>query len=159
MILGALHAEATLRADSRGLSMGGGRERLLYAVARHVDRLVVTDLYGGGSDWEEARTDDPRDFMRRTCRSPWTRRGSRPGAWTCGSSTSRQTASIFATSSCAIKHIGGRDDFLGHLREAHRVLKEGGIYVLTTEFHYGPETIELPGNYLFSGGYLSELLR
>jgi SAM-dependent methyltransferase len=157
MILGALHAEAALRADSRGLSMGGGRERLLYAVARHVDRLVVTDLYGGGSDWEEARTDDPRDFIEAHMPFPVD-----PARIEARRMDMRQLdfapdSFDFCYSSCAIEHIGGRDDFLGHLSEAHRVLKEGGIYVLTTEFHYGPETIELPGNYLFSSTYLSEL--
>jgi len=157
MILRALRTEGVLHAGSRGLSMGGGRERLLYAVARHVDRLVVTDLYGGGSDWDEARTDDPRDFIEAHMPFPVD-----PARIEARRMDMRQLefepdSFDFCYSSCAIEHIGGRDDFLGHLREAHRVLKEGGVYVLTTEFHYGPETIELPGNYLFSGAYLSEL--
>jgi SAM-dependent methyltransferase len=157
MILRALHAEGVLHAGSRGLSMGGGRERLLYAVARQVDRLVITDLYGGGSDWEEARTDDPRDFIEAHMPFPV-----HPARIEARRMDMRQLdfgpdTFDFCYSSCAIEHIGGRDDFLGHLREVHRVLKEGGVYVLTTEFHYGPETIELPGNYLFSGAYLSEL--
>ena len=157
MILGALRAEGALHPGSRGLSMGGGRERLLYAVAPHVERLTVTDLYGGGSEWEEARTDDPRDFIETHMPFPVD-----PSRIEARRMDMRQLdfgpdTFDFCYSSCAIEHIGGRDDFLGHLREAHRVLKEGGTYVLTTEFHYGAETIALPGNYLFSGAYLSEL--
>ena len=37
-------------------------------------------------------------------------------------------------------------------------MKHGGVYAFTTEFHYGARTIELPGNYLFSGAYLSDLI-
>lgn len=157
MILRALRADGLLQAGSRGLSMGGGRERLLYAVARHVERLVVTDLYGSGSDWEESRTDEPRAFIEAHMPFPVD-----PARIEARRMDMRQLdfaphSFDFCYSSCAIEHIGGRDDFLGHLREVHRVLKEGGTYVLTTEFHYGSETIELPGNYLFSGAYLSEL--
>jgi SAM-dependent methyltransferase len=157
MILSALRAEAVLHAGSRGLSMGGGRERLLYAVARHVGRLVVTDLYGGGSGWEEARTDDPREFIEAHMPFPVDAARIEARRMDMRQLEFEPDTFDFCYSSCAIEHIGGRDDFLGHLKEAHRVLKEGGTYVLTTEFHYGPETIELPGNYLFSGSYLSEL--
>jgi SAM-dependent methyltransferase len=157
MILRALHAEALLHRGSRGLSMGGGRERLLYAVADHVDRLMVTDLYGGGSDWEEARTDEPMDFIEAHMPFPVEAARIEARRMDMRQLDFAPASFDFCYSSCAIEHIGGRDDFLAHLREAHRVLKEGGTYVLTTEFHYGPETIELPGNYIFSGAYLSEL--
>jgi SAM-dependent methyltransferase len=157
MILRALRAQGVLREGRSGLSMGGGRERLLYAVARHVDRLVVTDLYDAASDWEDARTDDPDDFVK--AQTPFPVDPERIDARRMDMRELRfgPGSFDFCYSSCAIEHIGGRDDFLGHLREVHRVLKEGGLYVLTTEFHYGPDTIELPGNYLFSGGYLSDL--
>lgn len=157
MILAALRAEAVLHPGSRGLSMGGGRERLLYAVARHVDRLVVTDLYGEGSDWEEARTDDPREFIEAHMPFPVDAARIEARRMDMRQLDFGPGTFDFCYSSCAIEHIGGRDDFLAHLEEVHRVLKDGGVYVLTTEFHYGPETIELPGNYLFSGAYLSEL--
>jgi hypothetical protein len=63
----------------------------------------------------------------------------------------------FCYSACAVEHIGGHDDFVRHLREAHRVLEEGGLYAFTTEFHYGPEVIPHPHNYVFSADYLNEL--
>jgi SAM-dependent methyltransferase len=50
------------------------------------------------------------------------------------------------------------EDFLKHLSEAHRVLKPGGVYALTTELHFGPETIEHAHNYYFSPGYLRDLI-
>ena len=39
------------------------------------------------------------------------------------------------------------------------MLKDEGIYVLTTEFHYGEDVIPAPHNYYFSSGFLHELLR
>lgn len=65
----------------------------------------------------------------------------------------------FCYSSCAIEHIGEYDDFLRHLQEVRRVLKDAGIYVLTTEFHYGDEVIPAPHNYYFSSEFLHALMR
>lgn len=39
------------------------------------------------------------------------------------------------------------------------MLKDDGVYVLTTEFHYGDEVIPAPHNYYFSSGFLDELVR
>lgn len=158
MILAALHADGVLRPGRRGLSMGGGRERLLYAVAPQVDRLVVTDLYGSGSGWEDARTDDPRDFIEAHMPFPVDSARIEALAMDMRQLDFGSESFDFCYSSCAIEHIGSRNDFLTHLKEVHRVLKDGGVYALTTEFHYGARTIELPGNYLFSGAYLSDLI-
>ena len=65
----------------------------------------------------------------------------------------------FCYSSCAIEHIGRYDDFLAHLQEVRRVLKDDGVYVLTTEFHYGDEVIPAPHNYYFSSSFLHELVK
>jgi SAM-dependent methyltransferase len=157
MILRELRARHLLQGGGRGLSMGGGRERLLYAVGRHVGRLVVTDLYDGASTWAEARTDDPDDFVR-SCK-PFPVDDARIEARRMDMRQLEFEAAAFdfCYSSCAIEHIGGHDDFLRHLAEAHRVLRDGGVYVLTTELHYGPETIEHPGDYVFSATYLNDL--
>jgi SAM-dependent methyltransferase len=64
----------------------------------------------------------------------------------------------FCYSSCAIEHIGGHDDFVRHLREVRRVLRDQGVYVLTTEFHYGPDVLPYPNNYYFSAAALGELV-
>jgi hypothetical protein len=65
----------------------------------------------------------------------------------------------FCYSSCALEHIGTYDDFLRHLQEVRRVLKDDGVYVLTTEFHYGEHVIPVPRNYYFSSDFLHELVR
>jgi len=158
-IFRALQALGFLNARSRGLSMGGGTERLLYAVARHVGHLTVTDLYAASSAWDGARTDDPDRSVKAAAPFPID-----PSRLTVKRMDMRalefEDASFdFCYSSCAIEHIGQDEDFLAHLREVRRVLKDGGVYVLTTEFHYGEDVIPTPRNYYFSSGFLHELVR
>ena len=139
--------------------MGGGQERLLYAVARHVGHLTVTDLYGSSSLWDGARTDNPDRSLKAA--APF---AIDPARFTARRMDMRalefEDASFdFCYSSCAIEHIGKYDDFLKHLQEVRRVLKDDGIYVLTTEFHYGEDVIPVPRNYYFSSGFLHELVK
>jgi len=153
-IFRALQQHGLLDGESLGLSMGGGKELLLYAIARHVKQLVVTDLYDTVTTWDCARTDDPDAFIKTdmplevdVSRLKALRMDMRELAF-------EDSTFDFCYSSCSIEHIGERKDFLRHLNEAHRVLKVGGVYVFTTEVHYGPETIMDPNNYVFSLEYL-----
>ena len=158
-IFRTLQALGLLSATSRGLSMGGGEERLLYAVARRVGHLTVTDLYESSSPWDGARTNNP-DYSLKAA-APFAIDLSRLTAKRMDMRALEfDDASFdFCYSSCAIEHIGEFDDFLRHLREVWRVLKDDGVYVLTTEFHYGDDVIAMPGNYYFSSGGLDELVR
>ena len=157
-ILRTLEAHGLLNGTSHGLSMGGGDERLLYAVARRVGHLTVTDLYGAGSAWEGARTDDPDRAIKAS--APFHVDPSRLTAMRMDMRSLEFGNGVFdfCYSSCAIEHIGEYDDFLAHLREVRRVLKDQGVYVLTTEFHYGDEVIPAPHNYYFSASFLDGLV-
>lgn len=64
----------------------------------------------------------------------------------------------FACSSSAARHIGGWDDLKAHLSEVKRVLKPGGVYVMTTDFIYGPP-IHTPGGMKFDAEGLERLLQ
>jgi SAM-dependent methyltransferase len=158
MILLALRRRGVLRPDAAGLSMGSGKERLLYAVAHNVRRVVATDLYDPGTEWDKARTADPDRYIKEDKPFPVDDDRLEGLRMDMRSLDFEDETFDFCYSSCAIEHIGGRDDFLKHLSEAYRVLKPGGIYALTTELHYGPETIEHPHNYYFSPGYLRDLV-
>lgn len=157
-IFRALRALGQLNGASRGLSMGGGQERLLYAVARSAGHLTVTDLYEAGSAWDGARTDDPDRSIRAA--APFAVDFSKLHAQRMDMRRLEFGDALFdfCYSSCAIEHIGGHDDFLAHLREVRRVLKQDGVYVLTTEFHYGDDVLPVRGNYYFSVAYLRELI-
>ena len=64
----------------------------------------------------------------------------------------------FAYSSSSVEHIGGWDDFRAHLAEVRRVLKPGGVHVLTTEFVYGPP-LNTPNDFKFDAEGLEWWLR
>src|SRR5688500_5035819 len=64
MILLALRRSGVLHPDAVGLSMGSGKERLLYAVAQHVRRVVATDLYDLQTEWATAHTQDPDRYIK-----------------------------------------------------------------------------------------------
>lgn len=158
MILLALRRRGALRPDAVGLSMGAGKERLLYAVAHNVRRVVATDLYDPGTEWDKARTADPDRYIKEDKPFPVDDAKLEGLRMDMRSLDFEDATFDFCYSSCAIEHIGGREDFLKHLSEAHRVLKPGGVYALTTELHYGAETIEHAHNYYFSPGYLRDLV-
>jgi SAM-dependent methyltransferase len=157
-IFRALQALGRLNGLSRGLSMGAGQERLLYSVARHAGHLTVTDLYESESAWNGARTDDPDRSIKAAAPFPVDCSNISAKRMDMRALEFGDALFDFCYSSCAIEHIGDHDDFLAHLREVRRVLKSDGVYVLTTEFHYGDDVIPVRDNYYFSIGYLRELI-
>jgi SAM-dependent methyltransferase len=158
-IFRALQSVGVLNGTSRGLSMGGGMERLLYAVVRHTGHLTVTDLYEADSSWNEARLEDPDCAVKAAAPFPVDRDRLSARRMDMRELTFPSGSFDFCYSSCAIEHIGTYDDFVRHLEETRRVLKDDGVYVLTTEFHYGEEVIPAPHNYYFSAAFLEELVR
>jgi SAM-dependent methyltransferase len=158
MILLALRRRGVLRSDAVGLSMGAGKERLLYAVAHNVRRVVATDLYDPGTEWDKARTSDPDAYIKEDKPFPVDDAKLEGLRMDMRSLDFEDATFDFCYSSCAIEHIGGREDFLKHFSEVYRVLKPGGVYALTTELHYGPETIDHAHNYYFSAGYVRDLV-
>lgn len=141
-----------------GLSMGGGKELLLYAIARQVKKLIITDLYDPSTEWDCARTGDPDEFIKMN--KPFPVDDSRLQALRMDMRQLefKDETFDFCYSSCAIEHIGSDTDFRQHLQEACRVLKPGGIYVLTTEFQFDDQLIRDTHNYVFPLPYLKNLI-
>ena len=158
MIYMALENLGYLKNDKLGLSMGGGCERVLYSIANKVKKLYVTDLYSSDNDWDTARTSDPNDFIK--LNKPFEVDDSRFEAIRMDMRDLKfqDDTFDFCYSSCAVEHIGDYKDFITHLNEVHRVLKDGGIYVLTTEFLFTDQTIKDEHNYYFSPSFLSNLI-
>jgi SAM-dependent methyltransferase len=143
-----LRDAGVLHENSRGISFGSGHELLLYALANHVGHLWATDLYSDSTIWPDARTGDINAFVRGD--PPFPTRVDRLSA---KNMDMRQIefddeSFDFAYSSSAVEHIGGWDEFRQHLTDVRRVLKPGGVYVMTTDISYGKAT-EMPGNYKF----------
>ncbi len=158
MIYLTLEKLGYLNETKTGLSMGGGCERVLYSIANKVKKLYVTDIYSDENDWDTARTADPNDFIK--LNKPFEIDDSKYEAISMDMRDLKfeDETFDFCYSSCAIEHIGDYKDFITHLNEVHRVLKNDGVYVLTTEFLFADQTIKDEHNYYFSPSYLSNLI-
>jgi SAM-dependent methyltransferase len=153
----ALAEAGVLRPDARGIAFGSGREPLTFAVASRIAQLTATDLYDAGTAWNVARTTDPLGFVMGA--AP---RGFPAGRLAVHHMDMREisypdAAFDFCYSISSFEHVGHDPDFIRHLREARRVLKPGGLYVLTTEVLLGPETRRTLSNYAFTVDHLLRL--
>jgi SAM-dependent methyltransferase len=157
-IITALKQRGLLKEDVVGLSMGSGHETVLYAIARRVKHLTVTDLYAEDSSWECARASNADEYVRKSKPFPVADERLTVLNMDMRDLSFADGSFDFAYSSCAFEHIGGDDDFIRHLREVYRVLRNGGVYIMTTEFTFNVTTIPIPNNYLFSADHLSRLI-
>lgn len=158
MIFLTLQKLGFLQSDKIGLSLGGGNERVLYSIAKHIKKLIVTDLYDNNTSWDCARTTDPTEFIRSSKPFPIDDEKIEALKMDMRNLDFDDNSFDFCYSSCAIEHIGEDKDFLQHFNEVSRVLKDGGIYVLTTELQFGDQTIPDSNNYIFSKKYITDLI-
>ena len=159
MIFLALKKLGFLNENMTGLSLGGGNERVLYSIAQHVNKLIVTDLYNEDTTWDCARTKDPDEYIKAS--KPFDVDDSKFKAFRMDMRylDFEDNTFDFCYSSCAIEHIGDFEDFVQHLDEVYRVLKEDGVYVFTTELKIGSDTIKDQNNFIFSSSYLNEIFK
>ena len=158
MIFLTLKKLGFLQSDKTGLSLGGGNERVLYSIAKHINKLIVTDLYEENTSWDCARTADPNEFIRTSKPFPIDDEKIQALRMDMRHLDFNDNSFDFCYSSCAIEHIGEDKDFLQHFNEVNRVLKDGGIYVLTTELQFGDQTIRDQNNYIFSREHIAKLV-
>ncbi|HEX9658524.1 MAG TPA: class I SAM-dependent methyltransferase [Bacteroidota bacterium] len=157
-IFRALKHNGKLHSKSKGLSVGGGVERLLYSIAPHVGSLLVTDLYDEQTTWDCARTSDPEVFVKSQKPFPVDDQNISVKRMDMRSLDLENETFDFCYSTCAVEHIGHHDDFLRHFNEVARVLKQNGLYVMTTEVSYNNEVIHDDHNYVFTLEFMGKIL-
>jgi ubiquinone/menaquinone biosynthesis C-methylase UbiE len=159
MIFLALKKLGFLNANMTGLSLGGGNERVLYSIAQHVNKLIVTDLYDEDTTWDCAKTKDPDEYIKVS--KPFDVDDSKIEALRMDMRylDFEDNTFDFCYSSCAIEHIGDFEDFVRHLNEVYRVLKEDGVYVFTTELNFAGDTIKDENNFIFSSSFLNKIFK
>jgi SAM-dependent methyltransferase len=124
------------------LGLGVGNEPLIYHYTHRAQRVIATDLYSSTTSWNEARRSQERVFEeslfpykreRLSVQNMDMRKLQIPDS------------SIDAIWSCSsVEHVQTLPEFVQTFRECHRVLKPGGIVLITTEFSLG-EPYFLPG--------------
>jgi len=122
--------------DVEVLSVGAGHEPVLYWLANHAGRVIATDMYGGVWQSERAMEGDaavfahPAQFARfpyRQERLVFLRMDGRHLAFADGTFDV-----VYSLSS--VEHFGGLDGAREAVAGMARVLKPGGVLVLSTEY-------------------------
>jgi SAM-dependent methyltransferase len=129
----ALGQFGVLRDDAVGLGVGAGAEQVLFYLANRVGMVYATDIYGSGEFAGETAFADMLTHPERYARVPF-----RPDHLTVLQMDGRKldfasNTFDFAFSFSSIEHFGGHEASGAAVREIGRVLKPGGVAVLTTE--------------------------
>jgi len=156
-----LNNNSLLHKESVGISFGAGREHLIYYMSNKVKKIYATDLYQKDTVWVgTANTDSPDKYVKTNPLLDFT-----DSALDVMYADMRDLSYFsdnyfdFAYSSCSISHIGYYNDFLQHLKEAYRVLKPGGVYVVTTEITESGKFIPTHGMHMFNIDILGKLVK
>jgi SAM-dependent methyltransferase len=131
----ALYGLRTLRRlapEATALGIGCGHEELMYFLANRIGKVVATDLYEGGYLGGEGEADvlqHPAKY------APFRFREDHLEVRQMNALALQFEAGSFDFVFClsSLEHFGSNGDKLTALREMHRVLKPGGVAVLTTE--------------------------
>lgn len=143
-----------------GASFGAGRERLIFDVSKHVKKFFATDLYIYNTAWATAKIEKGMscyDFVLEKAPNNFNSDGLEVLEMDMRLLNFDNSSLDFCYSSCAVEHIGHFDDFVSHLKEVKRVLKDDGLYVMTTEHLFAHQTIAVKGNYKFDFEYLKKV--
>lgn len=142
-----------LNSDSIGASFGAGREPLIYIITQLVKSFTATDLYIYNTGWTTAKIDKNLsclDFVLDLAPEDFPADKLDVKEMDMRQLEMSDSSLDFCYSSCAFEHIGVHEDFVKHLTEVKRVLKNDGIYVMTTEHLFMHDTMPIKGNYKFS---------
>jgi SAM-dependent methyltransferase len=121
-----------LSPDAVALGIGCGHEELMYFLANRIRRVIATDLYEGtwiGGESEADVLSHPAKYAPFKYREDHLEIRRMDAL-----ALEADDATVdFAFCLSSIEHFGRLQDKLKALREMHRILKPGGVAVLTTE--------------------------
>lgn len=133
-----LEARARYAPHAKDLvGVGCGREPLIPMLAKHAERLTATDLYDMTGAWADAEQRPDRiwpELKNLSVHPMDMRKVDLP-----------EGSADFIWSLCAVEHVGQADDVVDTVRQIGRLLRPGGVFVLTTEYTFDDESFYLAG--------------
>ena len=135
MVIHALHRLGAITPTAEILGIGVAKEETISLLSPHIKRLFATDIYCNPDSWGDWHgTDLMIDASRFMSTPPYNRRRV---VWqhVDGRSLPYEDNSFDAIFSCSsFEHFGSEADIRQAIGEACRVLKPGGVAVISTEF-------------------------
>ena len=131
----ALERLGKLNKDSKAIGVGAGKELPLYYLANKISHVYATDIYD--TTWDDEQT--PTDFVENPKKyAPFEYDQNALTALRMDGTKLEFPDNTFdiAFSFSSIEHFGGKNHAgaLASLKEIERVLKPGGVAVITTEY-------------------------
>lgn len=139
----------TLRPDAEVLGVGAGSEPTLFWLTNHVRRVFATDLYLG-DDWAESANARMLADPGAAWDGEWNRRRLVVQHMDALELHYEDDSFDAVFSSSSIEHFGTHADVARSIREAHRVLKPGGVLTVSTELRLAGPGPGLPNILLFA---------
>lgn len=124
------------------LGLGVGQEPLIYHFAHLAAQVVATDLYSNDTAWDQARL--PKDNVFSCNPFPYPRERLRVENMDMRRLDFPSQSFDVVWSCSSVEHMATLPQFVQVFREIHRVLKPGGVVLITTEFSLD-EPYFLPG--------------
>jgi SAM-dependent methyltransferase len=119
--------------QTRALGVGAGKEHVIYYLANHVRRVIATDIYGEGGFKDDTA---PREMLTHPQKyAPFPYRHDRLSVRHMNGRKLDFDADSFDVvfSFSSIEHFGGHIAAAEAVREMGRVLRPGGVAVISTE--------------------------
>lgn len=149
----ALERADLWNAESLGLSVAAGHERLLFYASNIVSRIIATDVYGDGDfvqgEAREGFLQNPQAYAP----YPFNAESLRPVWMNALSLEFSDGLFDFAFCLSSIEHFGGVENARRAIDEMARVVRPGGVVVVTTDCALNERTT----NEVFSQAQIREL--
>lgn len=133
------------------LGLGCGHETFMYALANHVKHVVVTDLYGTTSFRGLEANADILEDPSKYCSFPYDKDRLRVRSMDARKIEYPDDHFDILFSFSSLEHFGRDADIVQSTTEAYRVLKRGGVYVLSVDFIYRESWPRLPRQWRWPG--------
>ncbi|PWR71983.1 class I SAM-dependent methyltransferase [Methanospirillum lacunae] len=119
-----------IKQSSKAISIGAGKEKLLYYFTNHIDKIIATDLY---SEWT---SEDGLIMMKnpeKFAPFPYNKEKLEVISMNGTDLKFPDNTFDFAYSLSSIEHFGSRDNVKKSMSEIFRILKPNGIVCMVTE--------------------------